>query len=432
MLPADLPWRQNDRALDQAFPQNADLLVVVIDGQTGDIAENAAHELAERLRAKPELFSYVRRPDGGEFFDRYGPLFLSVPELQSLSDKLVEAQPLIGTLARDPSLRGLFDTLALFVNGAEKEKDYAAIARLDPTLTAVGDAVQAVLEGRHEPVPWQRLMTGLSNDRRELRRFVLTRPVLDFDTLESGARARAAIRGIARELNLDPAHGVRVRLTGPVPLNDEQFVTLKQGAVELTVLSFVLVLALLLGAVRSLRLVGSIFATLLAGLVLTAAFAALAIGSLNLISVAFGVLFIGLGVDFGIQFSVRYRDERYRRGNPVCRRRCAVRPRGSGRRSCWPALRPRSAFWPLSRPAIPGFASWDGSPVSACWSPSCSISCCCRRCSPWCARRGEAASVGFRLGRADRPAAVAPAALGPCRRRCAGRGLVRAAALCQL
>lgn len=315
MLPADLPWRQDDRALDKAFPQNADLLVVVIDGQTGDIAENAARELAERLRAKPELFSYVRRPDGGEFFDRYGPLFLSVPELQSLSDKLVEAQPLIGTLARDPSLRGLFDTLALFVGGAEKEKNYAAIARLDPTLTAVGEAVQSVLEGGHRPVSWQRLMTGLSTDRRNLRRFVLTRPVLDFDTLESGARARAELRRIASELHLDAAHGVRLRLTGPVPLNDEQFATLRQGAVESTVLSVVLVLGLLLGAVRSLRMVGAIFATLLAGLVLTAGFAALAIGSLNLISVAFGVLFIGLGGDFGIQFSVRYRDERHRRGD---------------------------------------------------------------------------------------------------------------------
>src|SRR5919107_6167457 len=103
------------------------------------------------MQARPELFTYVRRPDGGEFFDRNGPLFLSRAELQALSDKLIEAQPLIGMLSRDPSLRGLFDTLALFVNGAEKEKDYDAIARLDPTLTAVGAAVQAVLEGRHDP-----------------------------------------------------------------------------------------------------------------------------------------------------------------------------------------------------------------------------------------------------------------------------------------
>ena len=84
-------------------------------------------------------------------------------------------------------------------------------------------------------------MTGLSADRRELRRFILTRPVLDFDALEPGARARAEIRRLASELNIDPQHGLRVRLTGPVALNDEQFATLEQGAVESTVLSLVMV-----------------------------------------------------------------------------------------------------------------------------------------------------------------------------------------------
>jgi uncharacterized protein len=50
---------------------------------------------------------------------------------------------------------------------------------------------------------------------------------------------------------------------------------------------------------------------LLAGLILTAAVGLLMVGTLNLISVAFAVLFVGLGVDFGIQFSVRYRAERH-------------------------------------------------------------------------------------------------------------------------
>jgi uncharacterized protein len=76
-----------------------------------------------------------------------------------------------------------------------------------------------------------------------------------------------------------------------------------------------LVCAILLLALRSAKLAGAILATLAAGLALTAGFAALAIGSLNLISVAFGVLFVGLAVDFGIQFSVRYRDQRHRIGD---------------------------------------------------------------------------------------------------------------------
>ena len=314
MLPSDLGWRQDELALDAAFPQNADLLVVVIDGQTGDLADRAARDLAARMRDRPDLFTYVRRPDGGEFFDRNGPLFLSTAELQDISDKVIEAQPLIGTLAHDPSLRGLFDTLELFVTGAEADKDQAAITRLGPTLTSVANAVQAILEGRSEPVSWQRLMTGLSPDRRELRRFVLTRPVLDFDQLEPGHRARAEVRRLASELNIDPQNGLRVRLTGPVALNDEQFATLEAGAVGSTALSLVTVCLILFAAVRSIKLVFAMLVTICAGLALNAGFAALAIGSLNLISVAFGVLFIGLGDDFGNQFSVLYRDQRNRVG----------------------------------------------------------------------------------------------------------------------
>ncbi len=313
MLPTGVAWRQNEVALDQAFPQNDSLLVVVIDGQTGDLADRAARALADRLRAEPELFRYVRQPDGGAFFDKNGLLFLSVAELEALSEQLISAQPLIGNLSRDPSLRGLFDTLAMFVAGVGK--DQAAIDRLGPTLAAIGDAVKAVLEGRSEPLSWQQIMTGRGPEPRERRRFVLTRPVLDFNAIEAGAGARAEIRRLADALALDPAHGVRLRMTGPVALDDEQFATLREGALRSTILSVVLVCALLFAALRSVKLVGAILATLAAGLALTAGFAALAIGSLNLISVAFGVLFIGLAVDFSIQFSVRYRDQRHRLGN---------------------------------------------------------------------------------------------------------------------
>jgi len=312
MLPTGLAWRQNEIALNKAFPQNDDLLVIVIDGKTGDEADSAATALAARLRAEPELFRYVQQPDGGPFFDKNGLLYLPQAELAALSEQLIAAQPLIGSLAHDPSLRGLFDALAMFVAGAGQ--DQAAIDRLAPTLTAIGDAVKAVLEGHAEPLNWQRLMTGRTAEPRERRRFVLTRPVLDFDALEPAARARAEIRRLTGDLALDPAHGVGVRLTGSVALDDEEFATLRESALKSTILSIVLVCAILFAAVRSVKLVAVILATLAAGLALTAGFAALAIGSLNLISVAFGVLFIGLAVDFSIQFSVRYRDERHRRG----------------------------------------------------------------------------------------------------------------------
>jgi hypothetical protein len=312
LLPSDPAWRQREIELDRKFPQNANLLAVVIDGRTPDLADTAARRLAERMRAAPQLFRDIRQPDGGPFFDRYGLLFLPADDLATMSQRLIEAQPLLGSLAHDPSLRGLFEALTLFLNGVQQ--GHGSVELLNPTLAAVGGAVRSVLDGRPEPAAWQQLMTGAAPDPRELRRFILTRPVLDFGSLQPGAAATAEIRRLAQELGLGAEGGVRVRITGPIALDDEQFATLQAGAVRSLIVSVVLVGAILFAALRSLRLAAAILATLAAGLALSGGFAAVAIGSLNLISVAFAVLFIGLAVDFSIQFSIRYRDERHRCG----------------------------------------------------------------------------------------------------------------------
>jgi len=55
-----------------------------------------------------------------------------------------------------------------------------------------------------------------------------------------------------------------------------------------------------------------VFLNLFIGLSITTAAGLWMVGSLNLLSIAFAVLFVGLGVDFGIQYSVRYRSERFK------------------------------------------------------------------------------------------------------------------------
>ena len=312
LLPSNLPWRQNEIALDRAFPKNANLLAIVIDGATGDLTDDAAQRLADKLTAEPQLFHNVRRPDGGAFFDRNGLLFLSVDALNALSDQLIAAQPLIGSLSADPSLRGLFNTLKLFVEGATRGD--VGIDKLDPTLGKIAEIIDGVAAGRPESLSWQQVLTGTKPDPHELRKFVLAQPVLDYNALEPGLKATDEIRRLAAELGLTPQAGVRVRITGSVALDDDQFAALRKGALRSALLSVGSVLVILLLGLRSPRLVIAILATVTVGLVLTGGFAALAIGSLNLISVAFGVLFVGLAVDFSIQFSIRYRDQRHRLG----------------------------------------------------------------------------------------------------------------------
>ena len=108
---------------------------------------------------------------------------------------------------------------------------------------------------------------------------------------------------------------MRVRITGDIALSDEQLASLSEGAGFSAALSLSLLCLLLLLALRSLRLVAAILGTLIVGLIASATFAVVAVGALNPISVAFAVLFVGIAVDFGIQFSVRYRDERFRSGD---------------------------------------------------------------------------------------------------------------------
>jgi hopanoid biosynthesis associated RND transporter like protein HpnN len=310
LLSEKLLWRQREIAFDKEFPQNSDLIAVVVNASTPEQAENATARLTAKLQAS-KLFTSVSRPDGGPFFDRNGLMLLPVADVQNLADSMIKAQPFIGSIAADPSLRGLSDTLSLALQGVKRgDADRASLAT---ALTGMGDALADNLDPSKplKPFSWQSLLTGRKPSATDLQRFIQVKPVLDYSSLTPGKQATDFIRQSAIEMGLTPANGVVVKLTGDVPLNDEQFATVSQGlGVSMTV-ALVLVAALLWGALKSVRMALAILFTLVVGLLGTAAFAAIAVHTLNLISVAFAILFVGIAVDFGIQFSVRYRSQRH-------------------------------------------------------------------------------------------------------------------------
>jgi len=308
LIAEDVPWRKRERVFDAAFPQRADLIAVVVDGATPELAEQSTAALAQRLSSRIGPFRAVWRPDGGAFFDRAGLLFESTADLSQTTQRLISAQPLLGSLATDPSVRGLMDALALLVEGAQAES--TRLDELAQPLVTLADTFEDIAAGRTPAFSWH-LITGRAPEPRELRRFILVQPVLDYSALQPGERASAAIRQAARELGLDGDPRVRVRLTGPVPLADEEFATLADGAALNATIMIVAVAVLLWIALRSWRLIVAIMLSLGVGLIVTTAFGLVAFGTLNLISIAFAVLFVGLGVDFGIQFCVCYRAKRY-------------------------------------------------------------------------------------------------------------------------
>jgi hypothetical protein len=311
LISPDLPWRRAAAELDRAFPQNKDLLAVVVEGATPDQTGDAAAALEARLASEPSLFQDVREPAGNPFFRKNGLLFLSRADVQRYADGMITAQPMLGALASDPSPRGVFNALDLFSQGVIHGE--IPTNALDRPFDAVARAVEAALDGRYEPLSWQGLMSERKPGPREMRRIILARPALNYSAVEPGHRAIEEVHGAARAFGLVPGRGVSVRITGPVALSDDQFSALSEGAGVAAALSLGLLVLWLVLAMRSPRTVAAILATLVAGLVGCAAFAVAAVGPLNPISVAFAPLFIGIAIDFGIQFSVRYAAERHGR-----------------------------------------------------------------------------------------------------------------------
>ena len=308
LLSPNLPWRVRQAEFNKAFPQEGSDIVVVIDGQTPELTEAAATKLAASLSAQTQLFHSVQRPDGGPFWDHNGLLFASTEDLKTFIAQLVKGQPFLGAMASDPSLRGLANTLALAAKGVNNGD--ASPADLRTPIRTLADALQGLSAGRPTFFSWRTLISGKEPDKGDLRRIILVGPVLDYTRLQPGRLPVEAIRSTAQRLQLDAVHGVRVRLTGPVPLQDEEFATLAERAGLIAALASAAIVLMLWFAVRTPWLIASILATTLVGLLTATALGLVLFQRFNVISVAFIPLFVGMGMDLGIQFSVRYRAER--------------------------------------------------------------------------------------------------------------------------
>jgi uncharacterized protein len=308
LISSKLPWHQRQVQLTRAFPQKG--ITAVVTAPTPENAAIATGALAEKLAKNPDLYREVTQPDSGDFFDRNGLLYGSLSDVRTTAEGLSRAQPFLAGLAADPSLRGVANVLASAAEGVHAGR--LKLEQLAWPLSLAKTTLSDVLAGRPAFFSWQELLEGHALPDSRLRHFVEVAPRLDFSALQPG---RAATDGIHRAAADLKTPGADVRLTGQVPMNDDQFSVIRYSALRDTLTATFGVLIVLWLALRSFKLIAAVFFSLIVGLAATAALGLVMVGSFNLISIAFFVLFVGLGVDFGIQFSVRYRTERHELGS---------------------------------------------------------------------------------------------------------------------
>jgi uncharacterized protein len=309
LISSKLDWRQRDNQFEKAFDRDNTILAVV-DAPTPELTTAAADALAQKLTGDTQNFSSVQPLGSGEFFEKNGLLFLPEAEVRDLTGQFAAAAPLIEIMAGDPTLRGLTGALETGLAGVKRGQ-----VKLDSTARPFGQVaktVEDVLKTGTGTFSWRELVSDKPLTDADRRAFIEFKPILDFNQLEPGKDATDAIRQAAKDLDLPGKYGARLRLTGPVPIANEEFATVQDGAVANGIGTVIVVLLILWMALHSSKIIFAVFINLFIGLSITTAMGLIMVGSLNLLSVAFAVLFVGLGVDFGIQYSVRYRSERFK------------------------------------------------------------------------------------------------------------------------
>ncbi len=309
LISPNLDWRKRDIAFEKAFDQER-LVLAVVDAPTAEFAGAAADVLLKKLIENKTNFESVQSIGTGEFFQKNGLLFLPKDQVAQITQQFQSGVPLLEIIAGDPSIRGLTGALETALQGLKR--DQFKLESTEKPFAQIAQSMESVMKDGKGTFSWRELTSDKPITESDKRAFIQIRPILDFGALEPGKAATDAIRKAVTDTKIGETFGARVRLTGPVPIANEEFATVQDGAVLNGVITVLIVLAILWAALHSAKIIFAVFVTLGAGLVITTAAGLLLVGSFNLISIAFAVLFVGLGVDFGIQFSVRYRSERHK------------------------------------------------------------------------------------------------------------------------
>lgn len=315
LISDSLQSRKNQAAFAALFPNLEEAILIVIDGDTPALARDATDALAARLREDPDAFKEVYVPGGGSFFEEHALLYSSPEVLDRLADDMAALQPVLASLEVDASLVQLAELVrAGLDSGREQGIDPGQWTRL---LDELGKATISVYEDPPVRISWETMLLEGSDLEIPTRRVIVVDPYLDYSRILVASEAIDAIDAAAADLGLDQAPGVEIRLTGNPVLNHEEMIGLAWDIGGGGVFCFMLVTGFLYFAFRSWRLVIASIVTLLVGLIWTGAFAAAAIGELNMISIAFAILFIGLGVDFAIHFGMAFASERRQHDLPT-------------------------------------------------------------------------------------------------------------------
>ncbi|MDE0847355.1 MAG: MMPL family transporter [Nitrospinaceae bacterium] len=330
-----LPYVEQYKNYREQF-EDLEGMVVVVEGKNPADMAGFAEALAIKLQAQSHLFSQVVYKIDTHYFRSRFLLYLNQDELQSLTRKLVDHQGFLESVNGAPGLHtllssinaeissGMVDSLLTDFLGGDDEEETADAGGLSLLIRLLEEMTQHLMGETGYRSPWQALFTGSGDSLREKGYmvsenddllFILVVPNEDETSFTGYKDAVALARQYIAETQKD-FPDITVGLTGEEVISSDEMVTTQADVetaskIALTGVALLFIIAYR-GVVKPLL---AVFCLLLA-LCWTIGFTTLTIGHLNILSIVFTTILIGLGIDFGIHILERYKEERLK-GNEI-------------------------------------------------------------------------------------------------------------------
>lgn len=321
LMPKNSAFHRDYRDYRAEFGDTEEI-VVVLESDDPDKAGRFGRELFDRLQKRKDVFREVFYPYGMPFFQKKGLLFLPYEDLRSLSENLTLAMPVLQDLSAAPSVQTLFTSLTSQMEEYLREQPGAPgaeerLASLTFMLGKLGTGFERFDKTEGGAFSLDEIFLGNGADGKESRvtaagrmQVLTVLPVKESGSFVPAEKAIAVVRAELRTLAGDPRFaGVKAGLTGVPVLEYEEMSTSQRDIALATVISIVLTVILLLFAFRGVANAFAAMISLLVAIALSFGMATLVVGHLNILSMVFAVMLIGIGIEYGIQIVLRYQEE---------------------------------------------------------------------------------------------------------------------------
>ncbi len=310
MLRSSLDFQVKTQSLNSDFPDLKNTVIVVVRADIAELADEAVLHLEKHLSSNSDIDRFFS-PSTNSFFVRNGLLYKDVNELEKSLDQLNKSASLLASIRDNQSLENFFHALYTaedLAKGADFDLGF-----LDDFYETTSRTIEARLAGQFMPLSWASIGDKESalKDEGAVQRLVYIKPKFDYSNLQPVKKALLSIQGVIDTIPTNVTKATHIGVTGDPVLRFEELSAVKNGIGYSLALSFLLMAILLYLVFRSFSHVILTLMTLVVALVLSTGFAALVFEKLNLVSVAFVVLLVGLGLDFTIHVLAHLKDGRF-------------------------------------------------------------------------------------------------------------------------